>query len=529
MADHGADAAVVHGIVGRRIEERRPQDCGREHDLVHGRVVIGIDGLRRHQPLVTLERTAELGGLSVELELAGAAYVADQIVTPDRERAVVAPAIRIADLHRDLRELAAGFFLGRGAHPLERIDRLCKRPAQVFHQRDHARLGLGRKRRLHIQLADQLAHGAVHRLHRTLPARLRLLHARDRALVELEMRALEIRGEVRRVGIEHAELEIQAPVRHRHHADQPCEFTHIARLVDVEHRRAPVEACAFEQRLPIEAGRKLRGGSEIHAVVGAHGIAIVDAAPVMVREAALQRSDAFRARGGVPIASERQQFLHVGLELDARPRAACVRLQVIVTVRHRQAALIDAGQVDARVLRVLADVELHGVSHTAPLQSAYPQIHVTCGADACDAREIFLQRLHAQYIDARGIEEAGVEIADLLLIGTGRGTCRGGRLHDRAHRGFRLILELCEGAVVRAIRRDGRAVEPAPRSKCVEVVLRAHSPIEAVEIEAGPQRRQGGGCGARRGRRVARRRHRAGRQQQRTEECRSSHDHSSAE
>src|SRR6478752_5708994 len=35
VADHGADAAVVDGVVGLEVEERRLQDRGREDDLVH--------------------------------------------------------------------------------------------------------------------------------------------------------------------------------------------------------------------------------------------------------------------------------------------------------------------------------------------------------------------------------------------------------------------------------------------------------------------------------------------------------------
>jgi hypothetical protein len=46
VADHRADCAVVHRVVGLDVEERRLQDRGREHDLVHARVVVGVDRLR---------------------------------------------------------------------------------------------------------------------------------------------------------------------------------------------------------------------------------------------------------------------------------------------------------------------------------------------------------------------------------------------------------------------------------------------------------------------------------------------------
>ena len=81
VADHRADAAVVHRVVGVQVEERRLQDRGREDDLVHARVVVGVDRLRRHAPLVAVDRLAELGEVAGGLERGGArADVADQVV-----------------------------------------------------------------------------------------------------------------------------------------------------------------------------------------------------------------------------------------------------------------------------------------------------------------------------------------------------------------------------------------------------------------------------------------------------------------
>jgi hypothetical protein len=41
-----ADAAVVHRVVGVDVEEGGLQDGGGEDDLVHARVVVGVDRLR---------------------------------------------------------------------------------------------------------------------------------------------------------------------------------------------------------------------------------------------------------------------------------------------------------------------------------------------------------------------------------------------------------------------------------------------------------------------------------------------------
>ncbi len=69
MPDDGADATVVHRIVGLHVEERRLQDRGRKHDLILFRVVVRIDSLRRHLPFVAIDRLAELVDIALDLEL----------------------------------------------------------------------------------------------------------------------------------------------------------------------------------------------------------------------------------------------------------------------------------------------------------------------------------------------------------------------------------------------------------------------------------------------------------------------------
>ncbi len=61
VADHHSDSAVVDGVVGVGVEERRLKDGSREADLVGRRVVVGVDGLRRHSPFGLVGRLAEFG------------------------------------------------------------------------------------------------------------------------------------------------------------------------------------------------------------------------------------------------------------------------------------------------------------------------------------------------------------------------------------------------------------------------------------------------------------------------------------
>ena len=81
VADHRADAAVVDGRVGVRVEERRLQDGGGKNDLVEVRVVIGVDGLRRHAPLAAVYVVpVEAAALTVPIEHHAALHIADEIV-----------------------------------------------------------------------------------------------------------------------------------------------------------------------------------------------------------------------------------------------------------------------------------------------------------------------------------------------------------------------------------------------------------------------------------------------------------------
>ena len=59
VADDGADGAVVGGVGGLGIEERAAEDGGGEVEAVVEREVDGVDGLRRHGPLLAVGGLAD--------------------------------------------------------------------------------------------------------------------------------------------------------------------------------------------------------------------------------------------------------------------------------------------------------------------------------------------------------------------------------------------------------------------------------------------------------------------------------------
>src|SRR5204863_129565 len=81
-----ADATVVLGRVGVGVEERPLEDAGGEADLVGARVVVGVDGLRQHEPLVTVHRGADLVQLPVVLESGCRLGVVPEVVWADVDR-----------------------------------------------------------------------------------------------------------------------------------------------------------------------------------------------------------------------------------------------------------------------------------------------------------------------------------------------------------------------------------------------------------------------------------------------------------
>ncbi len=122
VADGGAGVAVVGGVVELDVVEGRLEDAGGEVDVVHLWVEVGVDGGRRHAPLVAVDGLAEFAPAAGFFEVGSAGDVAVVVVGLDLERGVVAPGVGVADLVADGVEFAEGFLFGVGAHPVEAFD-----------------------------------------------------------------------------------------------------------------------------------------------------------------------------------------------------------------------------------------------------------------------------------------------------------------------------------------------------------------------------------------------------------------------
>ena len=285
------------------------------------------------------------------------------------------------------------------------------------------------------------------------PARTRFGNAVQCLLVEPEFEIGELRRQRRRVIVEQLELEIHAPVGHRHGLDQLADALDERRLAHVEtlHRRAH----AFEERHPVEARRQLLVFGQRHRVVGLHRIAVLDLGPLIVGDARLERRNARGGRARIALAGARQHLFDVLGELRAELRVLLVGRKVVVAVGHGEPVLVERAEIDGRILAVGTREPGERLRNADALRVADVTRHVARRGDRVDARQFVFERRDPEAFHARGIHVGEIEVADLLRIRTrGPVRLRRGRDDELLHLFLRLIIENGERAVIGAIRRN---------------------------------------------------------------------------
>ena len=192
MADHRSDTAIVRGVFGVRVEERRLQNGGREHDHVHGRLIIGVHRLRIHQPFVLVDALADFGQLIAGLIQVGGTHVLGKTgILAHIKRGIVTPMVRIADLRHELGELLQRLLLGFFAKPGGTGNGHAVGIDQIADQLFHTLLRRLGEVPLHIFAAHILAANAVDQRNAALPTHTLLLLTRQRLAIELEIRLIE--------------------------------------------------------------------------------------------------------------------------------------------------------------------------------------------------------------------------------------------------------------------------------------------------------------------------------------------------
>ena len=172
MTYNHAYSAVVEGIVSTHVEERILQYAGREADLVAGRVVVRIHGLRSHVPLLLVYRFAEIGERVRLLELSSTLQIfVVRYLGINIQAGVITPLVGITDLDGDSIEFVDSFDLGIITHPVERLYTLSERGLQVMHESQHTLFVLLGEIFLNIHLSYSLAKCTVNDAYGTFPQR----------------------------------------------------------------------------------------------------------------------------------------------------------------------------------------------------------------------------------------------------------------------------------------------------------------------------------------------------------------------
>ena len=254
----------------------------------------------------------------------------------------------------------------------------------------------------------------------------------------------------------------------------------------------PRETRSAEKRFPVEARcahREVPAGPVIVALQYLLGLRAV---PVHLRHAPLEVEDAGGLALRVRQMRQRQHGGDMRLVLGADVGHVLRRIEVVVAVRHPQAALQQERQVAGGIIQVLRHpqtqqvpgIQVGGVEHVHVRAQRGAERAREPGAvlDGIDASQGRLQRLEAPLLDRLLIHEARVVVADLARLGAGGRT---GGVADQFRGTFRGKLgELLPRTVAAAIGRNLGRLEPGTVGVAEKVIPGRDRAVDAGKIHA---------------------------------------------
>ena len=184
VANDRADRPEVLRLISIRIKEGGLQNGRGEDDLIHWRVVVGVDRLRGHEPLAAIHGLPELCPLVFRVESGCHRHILQQGCPTQGESGVVAPPVGVADLRHEGVELGQCPLTRGFAHPLRSGQSIAIGIEESRNEGIHFFFVRGREMAFHPDAPHGLTQEAVHQGKRTLPAGAQFFCSRQRAPVE---------------------------------------------------------------------------------------------------------------------------------------------------------------------------------------------------------------------------------------------------------------------------------------------------------------------------------------------------------
>ncbi len=316
----------------------------------------------------------------------------------------------MADARLERGELFERGLAGRFVHPLVARNALAIGVLEVADQLVHLLLGLLGEVRLHVNLADAFAEGAIDRSNAALPALALLLNARELLRIKGEARVVERLGQHGGMIGDEAEGEPFLPGRQRRRGEDLAGAGDGGGLGH-DHRLGVGETALGERRVPVELRRKLDQLRTGHRIVDFVDVAAIRGGPLHLRELGLEHDDAVGCAFRIGQAGE----LLDGDDIAAIGGAVRLHLRIVFEIifaaRHPEARLTGEDGVDVRVLEIRAHADIDGAGE-AGLDEQRQQL--VARLRGVDLGEVGLQRRGPGGIDRVRVDEARIIIADLL-------------------------------------------------------------------------------------------------------------------
>ena len=226
----------------------------------------------------------------------------------------------------------------------------------------------------------------------------------------------------------------------------------------------------------------------MNRVYGRAGVPALGFRPLDAREGRLEREHRPRVVLGRRATGQLEDARQVLLILDADARERLFVLQVVVAIGQEGAPLRDAHDGRARIERVDADRPAEGAAGRDRRQVTRFGRQIAGRSDGVDPPELGLDRRRAELLDARLVDDARVEVRDLLRRGSPRPVrARGDLFDDGAKIELGPVRDLRERAVAHAVAGHRDACQPAAVHVAIQIVLGEDRPVEPGDVEAGPR------------------------------------------